>query len=192
MGDQVLAAASLAQRPPQFQSGDMHAIGTWCERQSRRPMPVVELPQLAPFGARFDRLAGAEVVTVAYLTDAGAHVGVSWLDRASSGSADTWFGIARQLERSVDLLVTEPSAAARDGEAHSSSLAMRRPRSCGRLRASSRQPAAADAGRKRPTGPNPLRLRDLDIARASTGDLINDMVSVSRGERPSHGARWPS
>ena len=83
--DQVLATASVAQRPPQFQSDDEQAICTWCVRQSGRPMTVVALPQLAPLGARFDRLDGTEIVTVDYVTDAGAHVTVSWLDTNAVG-----------------------------------------------------------------------------------------------------------
>ena len=85
--DQVLAAASAAQGPPQFRSSDQEAIGAWCERQSGRPMPVVALPSLSPLGARTDEVAGARVVTVAYRTEAGSRVTVSWLDAAASRSS---------------------------------------------------------------------------------------------------------
>jgi hypothetical protein len=82
--DQVLAAASAAQGPPQFRSADEAAIDTWCVHESGRPMAVVPLPSLTPLGARTDRVAGAQVVTVAYRTDAGSQVTVSWLDAASA------------------------------------------------------------------------------------------------------------
>jgi hypothetical protein len=80
--DQVAVAADAAHGPLQFRSGDDAAIGAWCERQSGRPMPVVAVPSLTPLGARSDRLAGADVVTVAYRTETGARVTVSWLDAA--------------------------------------------------------------------------------------------------------------
>jgi hypothetical protein len=80
--DQVLTVASAAQGPPQFHSVDEAAIGAWCQRESGRPMPVVALPSLTPLGARADQVDGARVVTVAYRTDAGSRVTVSWLDDA--------------------------------------------------------------------------------------------------------------
>ena len=78
--DQVLAVASAAQGPPQFQSTDEAAIGAWCERESGRPMPVVALPSLTLVGARADQVVGALVVTVSYRTGAGSPVTVSWID----------------------------------------------------------------------------------------------------------------
>ncbi len=109
--DQVLAAASVAQHPVQFQSGDEHAIGTWCELQSRRPMPVVALPQLVLVGARFDRLGGTEVVTVDYVTDAGAHVTVSWLDTNAVGQSGRGID-ARSAGAHTVLLVKSRSGSA--------------------------------------------------------------------------------
>lgn len=85
--DQVLAAASAAQAPPQFRSADEAAIGTWCERESGRPMPVVVLPSLSPLGARTDQVAGARVVTVSYRTEAGSLVTMSWLDATPGPSS---------------------------------------------------------------------------------------------------------
>ncbi len=85
--DQVLAAAYAAQRPPQFNSADESAIGAWCAHESGRPMPVVALPSLTPLGARADQVAGGRVVTVAYRTDAGSLVTVSWLDDARGPSS---------------------------------------------------------------------------------------------------------
>ena len=78
--DQVLAVASAAQGSPQFHSANEAAIGAWCERESGRPMPLVALPSLIPQGARADLVDGERVVTVAYKTDAGSRVTVSWLD----------------------------------------------------------------------------------------------------------------
>jgi hypothetical protein len=80
--DQAVLVATAAQRPPEFRSTDEAAIGAWCERQSGRPMPLVAVPALTPVGARIDQVAGAQVVTVAYRTEAGSHVTVSWLDAA--------------------------------------------------------------------------------------------------------------
>jgi len=84
--DQVLAAASAAEGPPQFHSSDGAAIGAWCERQSGRPMPQVALPALVPQGARTDQVDGVQVVTLAYKTDAGSRVTVSWLNDTPSQS----------------------------------------------------------------------------------------------------------
>jgi len=84
--DQVLAAASAAQGPPQFHSSDEAAIGAWCERQSGRSMPLVALPSLVPQGARTDQVDGVQVVTLAYKTDSGSRVTVSWLNDTPSQS----------------------------------------------------------------------------------------------------------
>jgi hypothetical protein len=96
--DQVLAAASAAQGPPQFHSGDEAAIDAWCERESGRPMAAVPLPSMTPLGARTDQVGGAKVVTVAYRTDAGPQVTVSWLD-ATPGppSVETRRGAGRTV-----------------------------------------------------------------------------------------------
>jgi hypothetical protein len=109
--DQVLAAASAAQGQPAYQSGDEHAVAAWCERQSGRPMPVVALAGLSPYGARLDHLASGEVVTVDYVSDAGARVTVSWLDATSVGV------MGRRIEAHVDgartvLLVRSSSGSA--------------------------------------------------------------------------------
>ena len=105
--DQVLAAASAAQGPPQFRSADEAAIDTWCVHESGRPMAVVPLPSLTPLGARTDQVAGAQVVTVAYRTDAGSQVTVSWLDATSGPSSVE----ARSAGRTV-LLVRSPAGTA--------------------------------------------------------------------------------
>lgn len=84
--DQVLAAASAAQGPPQFHSSDEAAIGAWCERQSGRPMPLVALPSLVPQGARTDQVDRVQVVTLAYKTNSGSRVTVSWLNDTPSQS----------------------------------------------------------------------------------------------------------
>ena len=109
--DQVLAAAAAAQRPAQFRSVDEYAIGTWCERQSGRLMPVVALPQLAPTGARLDWLGRTEVVTLDYATDAGARVTVSWLDTNAVGPTGRRIEMRSVGGRTV-LLVRSPSGSA--------------------------------------------------------------------------------
>jgi hypothetical protein len=106
--DDVLAAASAAQRPPQFHSMDEAAIGAWCERESGRPMPVVALPSLIPMGARADQIAGVRVVTVAYRTGAGSPVTVSWLD-ATPGRSSV---VDRSAAGRMVLLVRSPSGTA--------------------------------------------------------------------------------
>ncbi len=106
--DEVLAAASAAQGPPQFRSADEAAIGSWCERQSGRAMPVVMLPSLNALGARTDQVAGARVVTVAYRTETGSRVTVSWLDAAASRSTVE----DRSTAGRIVLLVRSPSGSA--------------------------------------------------------------------------------
>ena len=106
--DQVMAVASAAQAPPQFQSADEAALGGWCERESGRPMPVVALPSLTPFGARGDQVAGARVVTVAYRTDAGSRVTVSWLN-ATPGRPSV---VERSAFGRTVLLVRSPAGTA--------------------------------------------------------------------------------
>lgn len=78
--DNVLAAASVAQRPPQFHSTDEAAVGAWCERESGRAMPVAALFSLTPQCACADRVASVRVVTVQYKTGVGSRVTVCWLD----------------------------------------------------------------------------------------------------------------
>jgi hypothetical protein len=77
---QVAAAAEVAGQPAQFSSADPAEIGVWCARTSGRQMPQVTLPQLTPEGARMDRRAGSEIVTVRYRAEDGHLVTVSWLD----------------------------------------------------------------------------------------------------------------
>ncbi len=117
--DQVLAAASAAQRPPQFHSADETAIGTWCERKAGRPMPVVALPLLTPLGARTDQVAGARVVTVAYSTGTGSQVTVSWLDDTPRPSSIVDRSIAG---RTVLLVQSRSGTAVVAGEAPASTL----------------------------------------------------------------------
>ena len=106
--DDALAAASAAQRPPQFHSVDEAAIGAWCERESGRPMPLVALSSLTPVGARADHIAGVQVIPVAYMTGAGYRVTVSWLDaRPSPLSIVDRSGAGRTV-----LLVRSPSGTA--------------------------------------------------------------------------------
>jgi hypothetical protein len=78
--DAVAAAVSVAAQPPQFRSGDSAQIDAWCARETGQTMQDVPLPALRPVGARVDHRSGQAIVTLAYNTDMGQPVQVSWLD----------------------------------------------------------------------------------------------------------------
>ncbi len=86
--DPVLAGAQASQQPAQFTSSDGRQIGAWCERESGRPMPAMDLPPLHPVGARMDRQAGLGIVTVYYLSPDGHPLTVSWLDASTAPTGD--------------------------------------------------------------------------------------------------------
>jgi len=78
--DPVQAAVNASSQPVQFQSSDPSEVGQWCLRASGRTLPVIELDGMQIAGARMDRLATTDIVTVVYIAPSGARVSVSWLE----------------------------------------------------------------------------------------------------------------
>jgi hypothetical protein len=107
--DRVAAAATVADLPPQFRSSDSQEIGDWCVRASNRPMPEIALDSLTPVGARMDRRAGGDIVTVTYTSSDGARVAVAWLDStpASDGRIES-----RSINGHTVLVVAGPAGTA--------------------------------------------------------------------------------
>src|SRR5215472_12652028 len=78
--DPVQAAVNASSQPVQFQSTDPSAVEQWCLKASGRNLPAVELDGMQITGARMDRVASTDIVTVVYLAPSGARVTVSWLE----------------------------------------------------------------------------------------------------------------
>lgn len=109
--DRVAAAVAVASDQPQYSSSDASTITSWCERASGRPTREVALPGLSPLGARMDHRAGADIVTVSYVTPQGERINVSWLDasQAPIGRSDVQ---SRMIEGRTVLLLASPGGRA--------------------------------------------------------------------------------
>jgi len=85
--DPVLAAVNAASQPLQIESNDASQVGQWCLNESGRTLPAVKLDGMQVVGARMDRTASTDIVTVVYIAPSGARVVVSWLEgQAPAGS----------------------------------------------------------------------------------------------------------
>ncbi len=85
--DPVQAAVSASSQPLQIESSDPSQVGQWCLSASGRTLPAIQLDGLQVVGARMDRVASTDIVTVVYTAPSGARVGVSWLEgQAPAGS----------------------------------------------------------------------------------------------------------
>jgi hypothetical protein len=78
--DPVTAAVNASTLPLQIQSTDPTRIGQWCLSASGRAVPAIELDGMQVIGARMDRIASTDIVTVVYAAPSGARVSVSWLE----------------------------------------------------------------------------------------------------------------
>lgn len=78
--DPVQAAVSAASQPLQIASSDPSQVGQWCLRASGRTLPAILLDGMEVVGARMDRVASTDIVTVVYRAPSGARVAVSWLE----------------------------------------------------------------------------------------------------------------
>lgn len=85
--DPVQAAVTASSQPLQIESGDPSQVGQWCLRASGRALPAIELDSMEIVGARMDRLASTDIVTVVYTAPSGARVSVSWLEGAAPPGA---------------------------------------------------------------------------------------------------------
>jgi len=89
--DPVLAAANASSQPLQITSTDPSQVSQWCLQASGRTLPAIQLDGMQIDGARMDRAASTDIVTVVYTAPSGARVTVSWLEGqvpAGSGVED--------------------------------------------------------------------------------------------------------
>lgn len=85
--DPAEAAITASSQPMQIESTNVMQVGQWCLRASGRTLPAIELDGMDVVGARMDRVASTNIVTVTYTAPSGARVAVSWLEGAvPSGS----------------------------------------------------------------------------------------------------------
>ncbi len=78
--DPVQAAVNASSQPLQIESTDPSQVGQWCLHASGRTLPAIQLDAMQVIGARMDRTASTDIVTVVYTSPAGARVTVSWLE----------------------------------------------------------------------------------------------------------------
>ena len=89
--DPIQAAVTASSEPLQIQSGDASQVGQWCLQASGRTLPAIQLDGMQIVGARMDRIASTDIVTVVYTAPSGARITVSWLEGqvpAGSGVED--------------------------------------------------------------------------------------------------------
>ena len=99
--DPVQAAVMASSQPLQMQSTDPSQVSAWCLEASGRGLPAIQVDGMQVVGARMDRVASTDVVTVAYSGPAGERVSVSWLEgRAPPGS-----GVEAKSSSGRDLLI---------------------------------------------------------------------------------------
>jgi hypothetical protein len=85
--DPVEAAVNASSQPLQIESSDPSQVGQWCLKASGRTLPAIQLDGMQVAGARMDRAASTDIVTVVYTAPSGARVTVSWLEgQAPAGS----------------------------------------------------------------------------------------------------------
>jgi len=90
--DPVQAAMNASSQPLQIHSSDPARVAQWCLQASGRNLPAIELDGMQVVGARMDRAASTDIVTVAYAAPSGERITVSWLEGqvpSGSGVEDT-------------------------------------------------------------------------------------------------------
>jgi len=87
--DPVLAAVNASSQPLQIESNDPSQVGQWCLQASGRTLPAIRLDGMQVRGARMDRAASTDIVTVVYTAPSGERVTVGWLE----GQAPTGSGV---------------------------------------------------------------------------------------------------
>jgi len=90
--DPVQAAITASSQPLQIQSSDPASVAQWCLQASGRNLPATQLDGLRVVGARMDRVASTDIVTVAYTAPSGERITVAWLEGqvlSGSGVEDT-------------------------------------------------------------------------------------------------------
>lgn len=85
--DPVQAALSASTQQLQIESSDPTQVGQWCLKASGRNLPAVHLDGMQVVGARMDRAASTDIVTVVYSAPSGVRVTVSWLEGQVPGGS---------------------------------------------------------------------------------------------------------
>ena len=99
--DPVQAAVIASTQPLQIESTDPSQVGQWCLRASGRELPAIQLDGMQVVGARMDRVASTDIVTVVYITPSRARVTVSWLE----GQAPAGAGVEDRHVSGHELLI---------------------------------------------------------------------------------------
>lgn len=85
--DPVQAAVTASSQPLQIESADPSQVDRWCLQASGRTLPAIQLGGMHVVGARMDKVATANIVTVVYASPSGGLVAVSWVEgQALQGS----------------------------------------------------------------------------------------------------------
>ena len=78
---------NASSQPSQVQSTDSGRVAQWCRQASGRDLPAVQIDGMQVAGARMDRVASTDIVTVVYTAPSGERVTVGWLEgQVPSGS----------------------------------------------------------------------------------------------------------
>jgi hypothetical protein len=104
--DPVQAAAVASSEPLQIQSGDASQVGQWCLQASGRTLPAIRLDGMQVVGARMDRIASTDIVTVVYTAPSGARITVGWLE----GQSPAGSGVEDRTVSGHQLLVVHSAA----------------------------------------------------------------------------------
>jgi len=99
--DPIQAAVNASTEPLQIQSGDASEVGQWCLQASGRTLPAIQLDGMHIVGARMDRIASTDIVTVVYTAPSGARITVSWLE----GQAPAGSGVEDRMVSGHQLLI---------------------------------------------------------------------------------------
>jgi len=99
--DPVQAAVNASSLPLQIESSDPSQVGQWCLGASGRTLPAIQLDGMQVVGARMDRTASTDIVTVVYAAPTGARVTVSWLE----GQAPAGSGVEDKYVSGHELLI---------------------------------------------------------------------------------------
>ena len=104
--DPVQAAFDASGQPLQIESADPAQVGQWCLNASGREVPAIQLDGMQVLGARMDRVASTDIVTVVYTAPSGARVTVSWLE----GQAPPGSGVEDRTVSGHELLIVHSPA----------------------------------------------------------------------------------
>jgi len=104
--DLVQAALTASSQPLQIQSSDASQVGQWCLQASGRTLPAIQLDGMQIAGARMDRIATTDIVTVVYTAPSGARITVSWLEGRDPGGS----GVEDRFVSGHQLLIVHSAA----------------------------------------------------------------------------------